>query len=135
MNDTNIDTRIFCVGDCLQVAFELIALVDLDETVFSISIYRSDGDWSIGQTSREKERVWPYIKQGNSIKGQLLLNPLSLSPGDYSLVLGAHSKDHQIFYALTDFICHFSVRSNYQIWGKFIHPCEWENITGKNLHA
>ena len=133
-NETNTDTQLFHVGDQLHITFELLALVNLDDTVFSISIYRSDGDWSIGQTSREKQIIWPGIRSGDTMTGKLSLSPLSLTPGDYSLVLGAHSIDHQIFYALTDFVCHFTVRSTYQTWGKFIHPCAWNN-TLETTHA
>jgi len=50
---------LFNVGDLMCIEFELEADSALDESIFTISIYRADGDWSIGQTSAEKQVFWP----------------------------------------------------------------------------
>jgi ABC-type polysaccharide/polyol phosphate transport system ATPase subunit len=127
VNDTGEPSNIFNVGSNLRFEFTLEAETDLEESVIAISIYRADGDWLIGQTSREKNVVWSVCAAGETLQGQLRLAPLCLASGDYKVVFGAYSTDHKICYALTDFAASFSVRTNYQTWGKFVHPCEWIN--------
>ena len=109
----------------MSIQFALEAETALDECVFTISIYRADGDWSVGQTSADKKVVWPAIAAGQQLSGQLLLEPICLTPADYKICFSAFSKDLQICYAMTEVTLGFSVRSHYQTWGKFIHPCEW----------
>ena len=60
---TNAD-QTFTLGDAIRFRFTLEADVPLDGIVFTISIYRSDGDWVIGQTSREAGVVWDGVKAG-----------------------------------------------------------------------
>jgi ABC-type polysaccharide/polyol phosphate transport system ATPase subunit len=115
----------FNVGDAMSIEFELQADSALDESIFTISIYRADGDWSIGQTSAEKQVFWPAVTAGETLTGQLLLSPVSLTPADYKICFSAFSTDSKICYAMTELTVGFSVRSSYQTWGKFIHPCEW----------
>ena len=57
--------------------------------------------------------------------GEGVYTAASLAPGDYRVALGAYSKDHAFCYALTDLALSLSVRADYQIWGRFVHPCEW----------
>ena len=97
----------------------------MGKTVCSISIFRADGDWVIGQTSLEAGVFWPARNQSDVLSGLLVLQPNCLAPGDYMVALGAHSEDLSICYALTELALPFSVRWNYPTWGKFIHPCEW----------
>jgi hypothetical protein len=127
INDAGEASKIFNVGSDLRFEFTLQAETNLEESVIAISIYRADGDWLIGQTSREKNVFWPDCLAGETLQGQLHLTPLCLASGDYKVVFGAYSTDHKICYALTDFAVSFSARTNYQTWGKFIHPCEWIN--------
>ncbi len=115
----------FNVGDAMSIEFELEADSALDVSIFTISIYRADGDWSIGQTSAEKQVFWPAVTAGETLTGQLLLSPVSLTPADYKICFSAFSTDSKICYAMTELTVGFSVRSSYQTWGKFIHPCEW----------
>lgn len=115
----------FWVGHPLLVDFEFQALAPLGECVFSVSIYRSDGDWSVGQTSADVGIFWPALSAGGSHLGTLELGPLSLTPADYKVCLGAYSRDLQICYAMTELTTAFSIRSSYQTWGKFVHPCRW----------
>lgn len=127
VNDAGEPRKIFNVGSEIRFEFTLQAETDLEESVIAISIYRADGDWLIGQTSREKNVVWSGCAAGEILQGQLSLAPLCLASGDYKVVFGAYSTDHKTCYALTDFVASFSVRTNYQTWGKFVHPCEWIN--------
>lgn len=117
--------EVFNVGDSITVRFELEAESALEESIFTVSIYRGDGDWSVGQTSAEKQVVWPAIAAGNKLSGQLVLSPICLTPADYKICFSAFSLDLQTCYAMTDVTMGFSIRSPYQTWGKFIHPCEW----------
>jgi ABC-type polysaccharide/polyol phosphate transport system ATPase subunit len=129
VSSSGLGRQVFNVGEDIRFNFELAATQRLDEVVFAVSIYRSDGEWMIGQTSRERGVLWQSINAGGLLAGSLVLTGNCLSPGDYLAALGAYSRDHKICYALTDLAESFSVRSNYQIWGKFIHPCEWINTT------
>jgi ABC-type polysaccharide/polyol phosphate transport system ATPase subunit len=112
-------------GQPLTVSFAIKAKEDLGPIVFNISIYRSDGDYVVGQTSREAGVFWPGARAGEIRKGRLEMEPLSLAPGDYRVAIGACSEDYTICYALTELTLGFSVRASYPTWGKFIHPCRW----------
>jgi ABC-type polysaccharide/polyol phosphate transport system ATPase subunit len=120
----------FAPGDELQIAFSLQAKQDLGPVVFNISIYRSDGDWVVGQTSRDIGKYWRAAKTGEALSGSVRLAPLSLAPGEYRVAVGACSADYTLCYALTDLTMRFAVRAPYPTWGKFIHPCEWIDNDG-----
>jgi ABC-type polysaccharide/polyol phosphate transport system ATPase subunit len=115
----------FAPGQTLDIAFALEAKQDLGPVVFNVSIYRSDGDWVIGQTSRDVGKYWKAAKAGETLSGVVRLAPLSLAPGEYRVAVGACSADYTLCYALTDLTMRFAVRAPYPTWGKFIHPCEW----------
>lgn len=115
----------FAPGQALEIAFALQAKEDLGPIVFNVSIYRADGDWVIGQTSRDVGKYWKAPKAGESRSGAVRFSPLSLAPGEYRVAVGACSADYTICYALTDLTMRFAVRARYPTWGKFIHPCEW----------
>jgi len=120
----------FTLGQDIRFRFKLKALADLEPCIFAISIYRDDGDWLIGQTSREESVVWTKLVAGGCHNGSFVLSPNCLAPGEYLAALGAYSYDHSICYALTDLSIGFSVRSDFPIWGKFYHPSRWidENV-------
>lgn len=113
------------VGSSIELRFSVLAHVPLGRTVFTVSIFRADGDWSIGQTSLEAKVFWEPKNAGQLQTGRLTLAPISLAPGDYLIALGANSEDLSVCYALTDLGLPFSVRWNFPTWGKFIHPCKW----------
>ncbi|STY28946.1 ABC transporter of LPS O-antigen [Legionella wadsworthii] len=125
LNETGIETRLFYVGDILTFEFALKAESYIDAIVFAISIYRMDGDWFIGQTSREKEVFWTNVEKDQILLGAVTFPELCLAPGEYQVAFGAYSTDHQICYAITELCLPFSVKAFYQTWGKFIHPCHW----------
>jgi ABC-type polysaccharide/polyol phosphate transport system ATPase subunit len=127
-NSDSVQSKFFEVGGELRFEFVLEAEASLEESVIAVSVYNTDGQWMLGQTSREKKVFWPPIAAGEKLFGKLTLLPISLAPGDYKVAFGAYSTDHKICYAITDLVLSFSVRSNYQIWGKFIHPCSWSII-------
>jgi hypothetical protein len=120
----------FAPGQDLKIAFTLQAKQDLGPVVFNISIYRSDGDWVIGQTSRDMGKYWKAAKASEILSGAVRLSPLSLAPGEYRVAVGACSADYTLCYALTDLTMRFAVRAPYPTWGKFIHPCEWIDNDG-----
>ena len=115
----------FAPGQTLEILFAVQAKEDLGPVVFNVSIYRSDGDWVIGQTSRDVGKYWKAPKAGEIRAGSVRFAPLSLAPGEYRVAVGACSADYTICYALTDLAMRFAVRAPYPTWGKFIHPCEW----------
>ncbi len=117
--------RTFVLGDAIRFRFTLEADVSLDDIVFTISIYRADGDWVIGQTSREAGVVWAGVNAGERVTGSLQLKPLCLVPGDYVAAFSACSTDLALCYALTDLNIRFSVRSPHPTWGRFAHPATW----------
>ena len=119
----------FAPGDALRIVFSLQAQQPLEASVFAISIYRSDGDWLIGQTSREAQVQWPAAAAGDVLHGEVRFDELALAPGDYIVAFGAYSSDYTTCYAMTDSSLRFSVRSTYPVWGKFIHPCHWVVVT------
>jgi ABC-type polysaccharide/polyol phosphate transport system ATPase subunit len=120
---------VFEPGQALEIEFALAAKQDLGPIVFNVSIYRSDGDWVIGQTSRDVGKYWPAPKAGGTLSGRVRFAPLSLAPGEYRLAVGACSADYTLCYALTDLTMGFAVRAPYPTWGKFIHPVE---LTGND---
>jgi hypothetical protein len=97
----------------------------IGKTAFTISVFRADGDWVLGQTSVEANVFWEPKEAGELQRGSLVLEPNCLAPGDYLVALGANSEDLSVCYALTDLGLPFSVRWNFPTWGKFIHPCRW----------
>jgi ABC-type polysaccharide/polyol phosphate transport system ATPase subunit len=116
---------VLAVGAKLIIRFALEALHDIEPTVYGLSIYRSDGDYLIGQTSREAKIIWPAVQQGEVVKGEIVLDPLSLAPGSYQMALSAYSQDLAICYGLTDIQPAFTVQADYPTWGKFMHAIEW----------
>lgn len=124
MSSSGVST-VYQVGTPLELRFSVLAKVPLGRTVFTVSIFRADGDWSIGQTSLEANVFWEPKAAGQLHNGRLVLAPLCLAPGDYLIALGANSEDLSICYALTDLGLPFSVRWSFPTWGKFIHPCTW----------
>lgn len=116
----------FSPGDRLAIRFTLEAKDDLPALVFAISIYRSDGDWLVGQTSADTGVTWPALARGATCGGTLELAPLCLAPGDYTLAFGAYSADYSLCLAMTHACAHFSVRSDFPTWGKILHPCHWK---------
>lgn len=116
---------LFTLNQSLRISFVLRAQDALPKLVFAVSIYRSDGDWLLGQTSCDAGVVWDPIEAGRSCSGFLDLQPLSLAPGDYLIAFAAYNQDYTICFALTDLCLPFSVRSPFPTWGKFYHPCSW----------
>lgn len=112
-------------GEEIHFGFSLQAIQELEEIVFTISIYRDDGDWLIGQTSREANVFWPSMMPGVKCFGTLILKPLCLAPGNYHAAGAAYSPNFSICYAMTEITCSFSVRSDFPTWGKIINPCNW----------
>ena len=122
-----VDSRaLLRVGDSLRISFRLEAASHLPEIAMAISVYRSDGDWLIGQTSREAGVFWPSCEPGHSVGGRIILPNLGLAPGDYFAAFAAYDKELKICYALTDLTAPFSVRAGFPVWGKIVHPCLWQ---------
>ncbi len=114
------------VGERVTIRFSLLALAALEASVYGLSIYRADGDWLVGQTSCDNGVIsWPPCLAGDTIKGEIVLDPISLAPGEYLIALGAYSTDYAICYALSDMQPGFTVYADYPTWGKFIHPIQW----------
>jgi ABC-type polysaccharide/polyol phosphate transport system ATPase subunit len=124
--NTHDGLPLFYPGENIEIAFELEGKAALDNVVFGLSIYRDDGDWLIGQTSKDEGVVWSV--RNNTIKGKFILTPNILAPAKYFVALAAYTDDFSICYALTDLTSPFSVRTNYPVWGKVIAPCRWEQI-------
>jgi ABC-type polysaccharide/polyol phosphate transport system ATPase subunit len=118
----------FNVGDDVAICFSLRAHDDLGPAVVAVSVYRSDGDWLLGQTSREGGITWPGCAKGERLHGRVTLTRTCLAPGVYRIALAAYSADLSLCYALTDIFNGFSVRASYPTWGKFVHPMQWENL-------
>lgn len=123
---------LYQIGEEVRFRFSLEAIRELGPVVFAISIYRADGDWLVGQTSREERVVWPACKAGDILRGSFALRPNYLGPGEYIGAFGAYSEDHSLCYALTELNISFSVRSSFPIWGKLYHPCGWVNTDTGN---
>jgi len=118
----------FNVGDDVAIDFSLRAQEDLGPTVVAVSVYRSDGDWLLGQTSRDAGITWPGCAKGERLRGRLTLTQTCLAPGDYRIALAAYSAELSLCHALTDVFKGFSLRAGYPTWGKFVHPVRWENL-------
>lgn len=116
---------VYQVGDPIRFKFSVLANQPIGRTAFTISIFRADGDWVVGQTSVEANVFWPPKEAGEMQSGTLLLPANCLAPGDYLVALGANSEDLSVCYALTDLALPFSVRWNFPTWGKFVHPSQW----------
>ncbi len=112
-------------GDLIRIRFSLRARETLQPVVFSLSVYRTDGDWLVGLSSKDAGIVWPALPAGSQHNGTVDLVPLCLAPGDYLVAVGAFSEDYSLCFALTDLSLRFSVRSRFPTWGKFLHPCRW----------
>lgn len=121
----SIEKPVFTVGETIRFKYSICAEKPIGKTVFTISIFKTSGEWVIGQTSLEEGVFWDGIGQGEISSGKLLLKPNCLAPGDYLVALGANSEDLSICYALTELALPFSVRWNFPTWGMFIHPCRW----------
>lgn len=119
------DNNIFMTGQTLRMAFTLEATEELTPLVFAVSVYKTDGDWLIGQTSRDASVVWPAPVAGDICSGYLDFPSVCLAPGDYLVAFAAYSEDYTLCYALTDICSPFSVRAAHPTWGKFFHPCVW----------
>jgi ABC-type polysaccharide/polyol phosphate transport system ATPase subunit len=123
---TNGGSLTFQVGRDISVRFALRALESLEQPVMiCISVFRSDGDWILGQTSRDVGVFWPAIIAGQTMSGTITLPKNCLAPGDYFASIAADSKDFKTRYAHTELDVQFSVRSSFPTWGRFIHPCVW----------
>ncbi|MDE1997952.1 MAG: ABC transporter ATP-binding protein [Burkholderiales bacterium] len=117
----------FVMGQPLRIAFKMRALEDLPRLNFAISVYRADGDWLIGQTSRDEGVSWDAPSAGDISNGYVAFSSLCLAPGDYLVAFAAYSEDYTLCYALTDLCLPFSVRAPFPTWGKIHHPCTWSN--------
>lgn len=126
-HDTHLpqDKLTYAVGDPIRFKFAVLANEAIGRTAFTVSVFRADGDWVLGQTSVEAQVFWEPKQAGELQRGSLVLEPNCLAPGDYLVALGANSEDLSVCYALTDLGLPFSVRWNFPTWGKFIHPCRW----------
>lgn len=122
---------VFRVGQSLRVGFTLRVDQDLPRLIFAVSIFRADGDWLIGQTSRDEGVIWGAVNAGETCSGILELASLCLAPAEYLVAFAAYSEDYSICFALTDLCLPFSVRSAVPSWGKFRHPCNW--LMGEGL--
>ena len=119
------DKPVYQVGQTIRFDFHVQAHTALGRAAVTLSIFRADGDWTLGQTSAEAQVFWEPTPGGGLLKGHIVLEPNCLAPGDYLVALGANSEDLSICYALTDLGMPFSVRWNHATWGKFIHPAQW----------
>lgn len=115
----------FQPGDTLNFHMKIEAKSEIKSCVFAISIYATDGEWIIGQTSLDEAVIYPGADAGESVTAVLRIPNLCLAPGDYAVVLGAYSADLSLCYARTNFLNHFSVRAETPSWGRIRHPCQW----------
>jgi hypothetical protein len=115
----------FGAGQDIEIDFELRAEKPLAGAVYAVSVYRADGDWVIGQTSREAGTAAMPLAAGLTARGRLVLEKNLLAPGDYMAAFGAYSPDLSICYALTELNLRFSVRTDFPTWGKIVHPARW----------
>jgi len=119
------ENGVFMMGQPLRIAFAMQAKENLGPIVFAVSVYRADGDWLIGQTSRDEGVTWGAQSAGEVCSGYLNFASLCLAPGEYLIAFAAYSGDYALCYAMTDISLPFSVRAPHPTWGKFIHPCTW----------
>ncbi len=117
---------VFETGQDIKFKFSILAKKSLKEAIFAISVYRSDGDWVLGQTSKEKKVFWTASAPGDRKNGEFVLVGNCLAPGDYHVAFGCYSKDLSLCYAMSEINVTFSVRSKFPTWGKFLHPCSWK---------
>ena len=68
-------SKIFDVGEDIRFEFILEAEASLEESVIAVSVYNANGDWILGQTSREKKVFWSPVAPGDKLHGQLTLSP------------------------------------------------------------
>ena len=115
----------YLVGGIIGFQFAIEATENLDKMVFTLSVYGSEGDWVIGQTSREAEVFWPSATANEKRRGTLKLSPNCLAPGNYRAACAVYSADLSLCYAMTETTVSFAVRSDFPTWGKFVHPCTW----------
>lgn len=115
----------FITGQPLRIRFVMRAQEDLPKLVFGVSVYRSDGDWLLGQTSRDEGVSWNALTAGQDCSGNFDIETLCLTPGEYLVAFAAYAEDYTLCYAMTDLCLPFSVRTPYPTWGKFHHPCSW----------
>lgn len=116
-------------GQPFRADFEVEISRDVDAVVIALSVYRSDNDWLIGQTSLDDGVVWPGLHAGERLVGAVVFDAMLLAPGDYWMALAAYSADYSVCYALTDLVCKFSVSSPMPAWGKFRHPATWLRLS------
>lgn len=116
-------------GQPFRADFEVEFARDVNAVVIALSVYRSDNDWLIGQTSLDDGIVWPGVHAGERLVGAVVFDAMLLAPGDYWLALAAYSADYSVCYALTDLVCKFSVTSPLPAWGKFRHPATWLRLS------
>jgi ABC-type polysaccharide/polyol phosphate transport system ATPase subunit len=123
--DLTRDLPVYQPGERVRIRFTMKATARIEASVIALSVYRSDGDWLIGQSSREAGVEWPAIEAGQTLSGDIDLDPLSLAPGEYRIAVGAYSADLAICNAMTGILPGFAVRSNVPTWGKFLHGIRW----------
>lgn len=119
------DDNVFMTKESLRIAFTLKAKEKLTPLVFGVSIYKADGEWLIGQTSRDEGVTYRALDTDEECFGYLDFPSVCLAPGDYVIAIAAYSEDYTLCYAMTDVCSPFSVRAPYPTWGKFLHPCVW----------
>ena len=119
----------FVAGQPLRIDFEAEIARDIGAAAIAISVYRSDNDWLIGQTSLDDGVIWPGVAAGGRLAGAVVLDGLLLAPGDYWVALAVYSQDYSVCYALTDLVCKFNVVSAMPSWGKFRHPATWLRLS------
>ena len=117
---------VFIGDEKIVFFFELQTNKPLGQIVFAVSVYGDDGDWLIGQPSRDKGVIWDG--RNNRLRGKLELDPNVLGPGNYHAAFSAYSEDLTICYAQTDISIPFHVRLKHPTWGKVVAPCRWINI-------
>jgi len=124
--ETHDNLPTFSIEENIEIEFELKGMVPLHNVIFGISIYRDDGDWLIGQTSKDSGVIWKDA--GKLITGSFVLTPNILAPANYSIAIAAYTEDFSTCYALTDMTAPFSVRAEHPVWGKVIAPCQWNKL-------
>lgn len=123
LNDVQKPT--YEMGQDIIFRFSLKAFRPLESIMFGISIYRSDGEWLIGETSSKAGFNPPPMREGDLQEGFFELTGNCLAPGNYMVAIAAWSKDLSICYACTEVTLPFLVRTKFPVWGKFAHPCRW----------
>lgn len=113
------------IGEPINIRFSLKALSDIEPSVMAISVYRNDGDWLVGQSSREANVCWPACRAGEMLEGEVVFNDVRLAPGEYRIALAAYSFDLTLCYALTGLLTGFEVTSSQPTWGKVVEDLQW----------